>query len=880
MNNRDLQDLRLGLSLLLEQDFLQARDVLVPVCERAPESPDAFQLAALAARGLGMFDEALAEIERAVALAPELPDLHANHGAILSDLRRFEDAERALLESLRLEPNNPEALGDLGRVLVGSKNFPDALQCLETACAVAPNDAGLLSDFGVALAAMRQPERAIEAYERALAIDPENAQTHANYSRALLLAGQYETGWIESEWRFQTKQYAGSALPELPLWEGEELRGERVLVLAEQGLGDTLQMARYLPLIAQRGGRVVVQARRELHRLFEAQSYIDEVVPLEVPLPQADLVVPFLSLPRVFGTVHGNVPSNVPYLELPHTTSPSVDRRPGELLVGLIWSGKTNDTLGFEDLGPLLELEGVRFVSLQHGPEGDRAVQRGLDDARERTPDMLDTATFMTELDLVVSCDTAPCHLAAAAGVETLLLLHAGADWRWGNGGERTVWYPNVRVLRQDPGGSWEPVVRKAAQVLQEKLLQAKESGEAASFARSSPYGDVEASEPVHLAFPIRGETGWAVCGRSLAMAFGRMGNARFVADPFDPIETGDELFGAELERYRVGPDELDATAAASGITIQAVRNVGFVPFRPELAGEPRIGYTFFEKDALEPEEVAALRSHFDLVVGGSSYCAEILRAHDIACPGMVAQGIDHSVFHPLAQERSLFRDRFVVFSGGKLELRKGQDLAIRAFRILRERHDDVLLVNAWHNVHSASRATIGASPHIEANFGSGDPVTEVRRLLAQNGIDPADAVTIGARSHASMARVYRESDVGLFPNRCEGGTNLVLMEYQACGRPAIATQATGHVDVVDRSFAMPLEDLQPLSVADGESSITGWVEPSLDEIVERLELCYQNRHELPILGARAAQAMEPFTWEAAAGGLLEAARSLTGVAT
>ena len=383
----------------------------------------------------------------------------------------------------------------------------------------------------------------------------------------------------------------------------------------------------------------------------------------------------------------------------------------------------------------------------------------------------------------------------------------------------------------------------------------------------------------IHCVFPRAGDTGWGVVGRSLTRALVRRSGARLVAPPFQPADGTDPLADQELFFHRTDRDSLLASGGSvPWPTLQAIRNTGFVPFEPQIHGTTRLGYTFFEKDRLSDLELGNLRSHFDAVLAGSSWCAETLQRHGVANVSVAVQGVDRTLFRSQGP-KSLFPDRFVVFSGGKLELRKGQDLVLRAFRALRERHRDVLLVNAWYNAVPGSMDTLAASPHIEFPRPEGDHVATVERLLAANGIDPRDAVTLPAQAHVNMGRFYRESDVGVFPNRCEGGTNLVLMEYQACGRAAIATRDTGHADVVDASFGLPLTRSTPLRIDGGQEPITGWVEPNLDELVERLEWAYQNRDELQQLGGAAGRAMEAWTWDTTAQVVERAAQSVSAPA-
>jgi glycosyltransferase involved in cell wall biosynthesis len=227
-------------------------------------------------------------------------------------------------------------------------------------------------------------------------------------------------------------------------------------------------------------------------------------------------------------------------------------------------------------------------------------------------------------------------------------------------------------------------------------------------------------------------------------------------------------------------------------------------------------------------------------------------------------QGVDGSVFHPAPATEG--DGRFLIFSGGKLELRKGQDLVLRAFRILAEKYPDMALVTAWHNPWPQSLRTMAASPHVRFEMRGATWADQVAHLCAANGIDPQRVVSMPSLAPEQMARVYRMTDVGVFPNRCEGGTNLVLMEYLACGRPAIVSHTSGHRDVAHEGNALLLRQLRDLNLKNPDGSLAArWQEPSVDEIVAAVEHADHHRAALRALGEVAAAAMRQSTWERAA---------------
>ncbi len=379
--------------------------------------------------------------------------------------------------------------------------------------------------------------------------------------------------------------------------------------------------------------------------------------------------------------------------------------------------------------------------------------------------------------------------------------------------------------------------------------------------------------ELIYLALPLGTTDGWGVCGRYITRELARLAPVCLVTDHLDAGLVGDELELAAL-RGLLAPSELQAGRAADvdSPVLQGVPGPDLAPMRPRLRGRRNVGYAFFETTSFQPSSIERARTQYDVLATGSSWCSEILRQHGLTEVRTVVQGVDPTIFRPVPGGREFLGDRFVVFSGGRFELRKGQDLVIAAFKVLHERHDDVLLVTSWFNQSPARIRTMRASPYIrfEPPAGPVEHRTLIEGVLAANGVDATRVIHLGPLQNPMMARVYRNSDVGLFPSRCEGGTNLVLMEYMASGRPAIATFSSGHKDVLTDENSLPLRHLRPATVRDGDDPPRIWHDAELDEVVEKLEWAYQNRERLAVIGARAAQDLTRFTWASTARGLLD----------
>ncbi len=369
---------------------------------------------------------------------------------------------------------------------------------------------------------------------------------------------------------------------------------------------------------------------------------------------------------------------------------------------------------------------------------------------------------------------------------------------------------------------------------------------------------------------------GWGVCGIRLTLELFKLHPVKYVTMPFQLQDIGDaghfrDLSALWLPKDRAGSRQ-DGGQILDYPLLQAIESKNLHPFYLEAKAPKIVGYTFFESRFLDPGDVSRANDYFDLVAAGSTWCEQILKDNGVNRTATVIQGIDRSLFQAHADRKDeAFKDKFVVFSGGKLELRKGQDLVIRAFKVLQDRHDDVILLNSWYNLWDESLRTMQLSPYIRFDIPNGDYLRAVNHFLQANGINPERAVTVPPVPHSQMIDLYRNSDCGLFPNRCEGGTNLVLMEYMASGKPAIASFTSGHRDVLKADNSIPIMSMKKFTMANPDGKIVEeWDDPDLEETIEKLEWAYQNRDALRTIGKRAADSMKEQTWHRAAKNFLD----------
>jgi glycosyltransferase involved in cell wall biosynthesis len=376
----------------------------------------------------------------------------------------------------------------------------------------------------------------------------------------------------------------------------------------------------------------------------------------------------------------------------------------------------------------------------------------------------------------------------------------------------------------------------------------------------------------VGIAWQIGSTFGWGVYGTQLALGLTRRGRLPTLLESPGPLT----LDGLEAVRLKPAMDfrprlvELIQKQGEGPIicqfpVIHARGNNAELQFgrlSPRTRGTANHACIFFDRTTFSPEAIDQL-NRFDSVIAGSAWNGAHLR--DLGVRNVIdnIQGIDASRFHP-APRRGLLGDRFAIFSGGKIEHRKGQDIVAAAFRAFRQRHDDAVLVTSWHNAWPKAEGVrqIMASRIFDgANLMDAEGRINVRRWLSLNGVPEDSVIALPEIPNALLPPVIRECDVAIFPNRCEGGTNLVAMETLALGVPSLLSANTGHMDLLDRQIGFALVDQTPVPEASSNPDYDVWGESSVDEIVERLEAVYRNREAFREVALSHARLMEDLSW-------------------
>jgi len=434
------------------------------------------------------FSSALAAFERAIAIDPGCAEAFQGIAEVCQAEERFEDAIAAYGRALALRPGNVAAINMLGTAYQSIEQLDKAEECYRLALALTPDKLTVLNNLAVVLNSQGRLKEAVNVYRQLLEIDSGYADGHWNLSVALLALGEYSEGWSEFEWRFKKANPVPSRIFSQPLWDGSDLAGRTILLHAEQGFGDTIQFVRYVPMVVQRGGIVIVECQvAVLKRLLLSLEGVADVIVAGEPMPHFDCHLPLMSLPLVFGTTLETIPAHVPYL---FAQSADIEKwrellkSRGTIRVGLVWFGRQSQVLNRKRSCPLsafaqiASVPNVEFYSLQIG-EGVEQISKcdpgfPLIDLTEHVHDFADTAAFISNLDLVVSIDTAVAHLAGALGIRTWTLLPYSSDWRWLCERQDSPWYPSMRLFRQSSQGDWPSLMKDVAGALQVYVHETK----------------------------------------------------------------------------------------------------------------------------------------------------------------------------------------------------------------------------------------------------------------------------------------------------------------------------------------------------------------------------------------------------------------------
>jgi tetratricopeptide (TPR) repeat protein/glycosyltransferase involved in cell wall biosynthesis len=920
-----------GLTLLSLGKIAEATTAFRKAIALQHDFPLAHYNLAIALRTRKEADEAIASLYTALSLSPEFAEAYTNLSSLLLGLDETEKAVTAARHAITISPNLAEACSNYAESLWSHGSYEKGIMACRWAIMSAPGFAKSCSNLGFMLRKREFLDESVTACSRAVCIQPDFISAHCNLADALLTSGNLVDGLKEYEWRWLLEDTLKRNFP-WPQWSGEPIKDKVLLLHAEQGFGDTIHFIRYMPELLRRAGTVIVELPRPLKALVNHLLGDVRVVFYGDELPSGvDLHCPLLSLPQIFETGIDTVPADVPYLHAePERVAAWRERLPKDgFKIGIAWQGKPGikidkgRSLPVSFFEAIARIPNVRLISLQKNYGLDQLASLPQDIHIETLGDdfdsgadaFLDTAAVMANLDLIITSDTSIPHLAGALGCPVWVAIQATPEWRWMIQREDSPWYPTMRLFRQNTAGDWASVFSRIADSLG-KLLAGDESQwrpdptrapihpRPASLPRPfrSPVTQPQIAQPqiaqpqiAHRAgmapanpgpatpLPLLFQWGvslrfsWGIFGFNLLQHWPQVAGAPALCGggiDLDSLGGLDPLTLRALTTPLIESDrqrrEHQATGSRTfnGVVLESLGNRLSTTLGPNttVPGRATCAAVSFE-DTILPN-AQAISNTYGAIIAGSTWAADILRANGVSNVVTVFRGIDPSLFHPAPRANTL-AGRFVVFSGGKLEYRKGHDLVLLAFRAFSQRHPEALLVTAWHSPWPSLATTLNTSRTVMPVTFAPTGHADISRWVQSNGIAADNHIDIAALSNHFMGRVLREMDVAVFPNRCEGATNFVAMECLASGVPVIVSDNTGHKDLVATGAPYALTRQQPIAATN--MGTEGWGESDVEEIVEALERVWSDRNEAQRRAAAGVTAMSGWHWHTQAQALYKA---------
>ncbi len=872
----------LGNCYMQKKDFNKALTYFYRAAELNPTGNIVYNNIGLALFKLHRLKEAVMSFKRALNNDPQNAEVYFNLACCYRELgepgntkENFNSAIECYIKAFKINPDLKAALINIGNIFKKLGREKEAEQYYEKVSDDSNTKVTAFTNLGVETMMLGQVEEAMGYFNFAINVNNNITEPHYNKSHALLIKGNFTEGWKEYEWRKKRKEFHPREFSKPELVSGIDVKGKRILIYDEQGLGDAIQFIRFLPLLINQGANVIFECNASLYELFMKFKCNMSIIKREEnkePDIEYDYQIALLSLPLYFNLTIENFNQGIPYLFADTLSIKKMSMFIGgrsDFNIGIVWGGNPNHTgdnkrsCKLSYFKSLLAIEDIKLFALQKGIPLQQVfeIDFPLVVLNDHLSTLMDTAGAIENLDLIITIDTSIAHLAGAMGKPVWLLLPFFPDWRWMLKRNDSPWYPSMRLFRQSEEDNWGSVFNELLIELKNKKIKQlekisqinlnyKEQVFESDSSSKSLIDQVENTESskqngkLFLGLSGTGDFGWGVVNKYLKQEVSGKIEVRSLEE--NQFPDSEELKNAKI--------------------FQLIKDLNFNPLF-EIKGKENFGYTVFENE-LTTKSIENAKN-FDKVITASTWDYNKLLLAGINNAGLLIQGIDPKMFYPDNTKRN--NNLFVIFSGGKFEIRKGQDLVLKAISILQKKYPDIILLNAWYNVWVEFLRLMRFSKYMKYEEKGSTWAEFMNNIYNCNNIDPKRVFTLPLIPNKDLRNVYLKSDVGLFPNRCEGGTNLVMMEYMACGKPVIASFNSGHKDVLTGNNSILLKEMKEFKLFDSEKKLfADWEEPDIDEIIEKVEFAYNNRNILKEVGNSAAATMKKFTWSNTAQNLLK----------
>jgi len=758
-----------------------------------------------------------------------------NMGVALQNLNQFDSAKSHFQKAVHMNPYHEEAWNNLGSILFMLQKTDESFAPLQQALFLSRDYAD--AHFNLAQCLL---QKAVESYQ----IQPDKLSFSLDLKGPVLNAypfthNDFQNGFKAYEWRWQSDQFPCHIQP-MPgkQWNGENLTNKSLLLASEQGFGDIIFFIRYLPEIPK--CHLILLTHKAMLPLLSDFQGIDQIITDGDIIPDVDYYIPSGSLPHVLMPKIKQIVFNRPYIRKPLTISNEIQNQinscKGKIRVGLVWASggaqqhMNKRTYGLENFSALFELDKFHFFSLQKGPGANDLKDypdAAVTDMQKLINNFKDTAAIISQMDLIITTDTAVAHLAGAMGHHTWVALPFSSGWPWGQTGSESCWYQNMRLFRQEKPDDYLNVVQRMKALLENQMPESNKSQ-----TRTQKY-------LVHGIGYIQGHTGYNIHTSNF---FAQL--KRFV--PF--VQT--DLQAPELTRVETDAALNTCKDPILNIAITYGNKMNMLQACPGI----RIGYTVWESTRLPDDWLEPLKIPHQLWTP-SSFCKQVLINHGFNSEKIrvVPEGIDPSIFHPdvtpLPGSEKIKGFKFL--NVGKYEERKCTPYMIRAFDEEFKNTKNVVLILSCHNP-------------FEKGF-------DIRKKLDQLNLKCPEKILLinPVKEHQSVAQLYASCDAFLFPTRAEGW-GLPIIEALACGLPTIVTNYSGQTEYLTKEMAYLLdyefEDINIPFFLSKDNYYGQWAKPDMNQFRYYLRYIYENQEEARQKGLNAAKLVhDQWTWEHAA---------------
>ena len=786
---------------------------------------------------------ALDMYQKSLAQDPSYAQSVNNMGVTLQLLNKFDDAKLCFQKAVQINPSHEEAWNNLGCILFLMEKTDEYFAPLQQAILLAKDYAD--AHFNLAQCLLRKAIGLCQTQSKipSFSLAPDGPELQ-DYPFA---HNDFQNGFKAYEWRLKTKQplYLNQRLPGNK-WNGEDLTNKKLLLISEQGFGDVVFFIRYLSKMPE--CYVVLLTNKEMLPLFTDYPGIDHLITDGDIFPDVDYHLPMGSLPHMLMPDLEKVIFNQPYINPPLKIRDAIQRQisPYKNItkIGLVWaSGSVRQhmdkrTYGLNNFSSLFDLEDVHFFSIQKGSRANDLKDfpdAPITDLQNDIENFEDTAAIISQMDLVISTDTAVAHLAGAMGHHIWLALPFAPGWPWGEIGSESCWYKNMRLFRQKHPDDYIGVVEEMKSLL--KNQGSKNRKEKTAETKRTVKKDKKYL--VHGIGYIHGHTGYNIHTSNF---FAQL--KRFV--PF--VQTDLQM----PERTR------EETDKALNTCMDPILNIAIMYGNKMDVLNPcpgiRVGYTVWESTRLPDDWLEPLQIPHQLWTP-SSFCKQVMVNHgfDTNKIKVIPEGINPKVFHPnvtpLPGNENIKKFKFL--NVGKYEERKCTPYLIRAFDEEFKNTDDVVLILSCHNP-------------FEKGF-------DIRKKLEGLHLKCPEKIMLinPVQEHHSVAQLYASCDAFLFPSRAEGW-GLPVIEAIACGLPTIVTNYSGQTEYLTSELAYLLdyefEDINIPFFHSKDGYFGQWARPDMNQFRYYMRYIYENQDEARQKGLNASKKVhEQWTWEHAA---------------